>query len=123
MYEDKLLIDEEKILDEDMGVEYDPNTSITSNSTVLSATDSVITANSCVLFINADTTIKDQLKKYQPKVSEISLVASIFLMVNTALGAGLFNLPYVFYHSGGYWISMAIQLVRFHFYSFESNLN
>lgn len=118
MYEDKLLIDEEKILDEDMGVEYDPNTSITSNSTVLSATDSVITANSCVLFINADTTIKDQLKKYQPKVSEISLVASIFLMVNTALGAGLFNLPYVFYHSGGYWISMAIQLVRFQFLFF-----
>jgi len=107
-------LDEERILEEDMGIDgYDPNTSITSNSTVLSATDSVITANSCVLFINADTTVKDQLqlKKYQPKTSQISLIASIFLMVNTSLGAGLFNLPYVFYQSGGYWISMAIQMV------------
>ena len=109
---EKRLLDEEKILEEDMGIEYDPNTSITSNSTVLSATDSVITANSCVLFVNADTTVKDQLeKKYQPKVTQISLIASIFLMVNTALGAGLFNLPFVFYNSGGYWISMAIQMV------------
>lgn len=80
---DKLL-EEERILEEDMGIEYDPNISITSNSTVLSATDSVITsvsANSCVLFVNnTDTTIKDQ-KKYQPKVSQISSIASIFLMV------------------------------------------
>lgn len=111
--EDRVLLEEDKILtDEDMGVEYDPNTSITSNSTVLSATDSVITANSCVLFINADTTVKDELqKKYQPKVDKISSLASIFLMVNTALGAGLFNLPYVFYNSGGFYVSMAIQMV------------
>lgn len=81
MFEDKVSDEEKIILDEDMVVEYDVNTSITSNSTVLSATDSVITANSCVLFINADTTIKDQIKKYQPKVPEISSIASIFLMV------------------------------------------
>lgn len=116
MTEDRLLDEKIIIEEEDMGIEYDPNTSITSNSTVLSATDSVITANSCVLFVNTDTTIKDQLKKYQPKVSEISLIASIFLMVNTALGAGLFNLPYVFYNSGGYFISMAIQLVFYDYF-------
>lgn len=110
--EDRILLEEEKILDEEMGAEYDPNTSITSNSTVLSATESVITANSCVLFINADTTVKDELaKKYQPKVDRISSLASIFLMVNTALGAGLFNLPFVFYNSGGFYVSMAIQMV------------
>lgn len=85
----------------------DPNITITS----LSSTQSAFDGTDTLPIVRSSRPAETSAHVKQGRPISLSLIAGVFLTVNTALGAGLFNLPVVFYQSGGFYVANSIQAV------------